>query len=187
MTLKPIIYMDACCFIDLAKSALSVYTKPDREPHIFYSRKFLDAARANQILVYASTITIVECVVVKDETKPGQPIVEEDAVKPLFRGMLMSGRSGVMPVIPTPKISEAARDLRWTHGITCKPMDALHLATAIEMKCTHFITTDNLGAENIKKLSSFRLAVCPADQASHLLPSQYRQFELKPADDKHKA
>lgn len=184
---NPVIYMDACCFIDLAKSSLSVYTKPDREPHIFYSRKFLEAARANNITVYTSSVTAIECVVIKDESQPNAPVVEEDTVKPLFRGMLMSGKSGVMPVIPTPRMVEDARDLRWTHDITCKPMDALHLATAIKMGCTHFLTTDNLGAENIKKLGGMGLIVCKADEASHLLPSQYRQFELKPADDKPKA
>jgi len=49
---KPGIYMDACCFIDLAKTALSVHTSPKREPHIFYCRKFLDAARAKDVNVY---------------------------------------------------------------------------------------------------------------------------------------
>ena len=123
-------------------------------------------------------------VVVKDQSKPDKPIVEEDAVKPLFRGMLTSGKSGVMPVIPTPKIPEAARDLRWAHGITCKPMDALHLATAIEMKCSHFLTSDGLGAENVAKLAALGLTVCRADSAARLLPTQYRQFELRPVTEK---
>lgn len=178
---KPAIYMDSCCFIDLARSALSVFTEPNREPHIFYSRKFLDAARAGHVTVYTSSVTVVECVNIKDESVKSKPIVEDESVRPLFRGMLMSGRSGVLPVMPTPKITEAARDLRWVHDITCKPMDAIHLATALELKCSHFFTTDAFGAENIKKLSVLGLIVSSADYAADLLPSQYRQFDLKPA------
>lgn len=180
---KPSIYMDACCFIDLAKTALSVHTSPKREPHIFYCRKFLDAARAKDLNVYTSTASVVECVFIIDESAPGKPVVEEDAARALFRGMLMSGKSGVMPVMPTPRITEAARDLRWVHGISCKPMDRLHLATAIEMKCGHFFTTDGrLGADNIKKLEGLGLAVCSADSVVNLLPNKYRQFELRAAD-----
>ncbi|MCZ2173301.1 MAG: PIN domain-containing protein [Burkholderiales bacterium] len=185
MMTKPTIYMDTCCFIDMAKTALSIQTPPRREPHIFYCRKFLDAARAKDVVIYTSTMTVVECVVIKDSSKPGNPIVEDEAVRALFRGMLMSGKSGVMPVIPTPRITESARDLRWTHDITCKPIDALHLATAIDMKCSHFLTTDGrLGAENIKKIADLGLVVCSADEVANLLPSQYRQYELKPAEVK---
>ncbi len=182
---KPSVYMDTCCFIDLAKTALSVHTSPKREPHIFYCRKFLDAARAKDVIVYTSTATVVECVHITDDSQPGKPIVEGEAARALFRGMLMSGKSGVMPVMPSPRITEAARDLRWVHEISCKPMDRLHLATAIEMKCTHFFTTDGrLGPENVKKLAGLGLAVSTADSVVNLLPNQYRQFELKPADGK---
>lgn len=182
---SPSIYMDACCFIDLAKSALSVYTSPKREPHIFYCRKFLDAARAKDVTVYTSTATVVECVHITDESQPGKPVVEEEASRALFRGMLMSGKSGVMPVMPTPRITDMARDLKWVHEISCRPMDRLHLATAIEMKCTHFLSTDGkIGTENIKKLAGLGLVVCSADSVANLLPNQYRQFELKPADEK---
>lgn len=182
---KPNVYMDTCCFIDLAKTALSVYTSPKREPHIFYCRKFLDAARAKDVVIYTSTATVVECVHIRDESKPDKPIVEEEAARALFRGMLMSGKSGVMPVMPSPRITGAARDLQWIHEISCKPMDRLHLATAIEMGCTHFFTSDGrFGVDNVKKLAGLGLTVSMADSVVGLLPNQYRQFELKPADDK---
>lgn len=179
---KPAVYMDSCCFIDLAQTALSIPTIPNREPHIFYCRKFLDAARADELTVYTSTTTMIECVVMKDSSKPGSPVVEEDGVKLLFKRMLLSTKSGVMPVIPTPLITEAARDLRWDHDVTCRPMDALHIATALRMKCTHFFTTDEgIGRENKQKIALLGLVICTADQAVDLLPNQYRQFVLKPA------
>jgi predicted nucleic acid-binding protein len=182
---KPTLYMDTCCFIDLAKNALSVQTPGKREPHIFYCRKFLDAARAKDVVIYTSTMTVVECVAVRDESQPDNPIVEDDAARALFRGMLMSGKSGVMPVIPTPRITEAARDLRWIHDITCKPIDAVHVATALNMQCSHFLTTDRkIGAANVKKLADLGLVVCSADDVASLLPSQYRQYELKPSATK---
>ena len=180
---KPVVYMDSCCFIDLAKTSLSVPTIATREPHIYYCRKFLDAARASDVILYTSTMTTIECVVITDSSKPGSPPVEDDGVKALFRAMLMSTKSGVMPVIPTPLITETARDLRWNHDVTCKPMDALHIATALRMKCTHFFTTDSkLGRENIKKIADLGLVICSADLAVDLLPDQYRQFALRPAE-----
>jgi predicted nucleic acid-binding protein len=185
MTTKPVVYMDSCCFIDLAKTALSVPTVAKREPHIYYCRKFLDAARAGDVTVYTSTLTVVECVQITDSTKPGNPPVEDDSVRVLFKGMLMSAKSGVMPVIPTPLVTEAARDLRWVHDVTCRPIDATHIATALQMKCTHFFTTDaKIGAENIKKVAGLGLVICNADHAVELLPDQYRQYALKPAGAK---
>ncbi|MDP2073337.1 PIN domain-containing protein [Hydrogenophaga sp.] len=183
----PVVYMDACCFIDMAKSTLKVPTKVERGAHIFFLRKFLEASRAKDASVYTSTITVVECVKVTDDTSPGNTLIDDDEVKRLFRGMLMSGKSGVIPVMPTPRITERARDLRWSHDVTCKPMDAMHLATAFEMKCTHFLTTDGrLGEANIARIKSLGLKVCTADQISGLLPSAYTQMPLpskKSGDD----
>ena len=84
--------------------------------------------------------------------------------------MLISGKSGVIPAQPTPLIVEKARDLVWVYGATLKAMDALHVASAMHHKCNHFITTDNLGEENIKIINGFGLAICSADKISHLLP-----------------
>lgn len=177
--------MDSCCFIDLAKNALSLPVLAKRDPHVFFCRKFLDAARANDVTVYTSTMTVIECVYVTDNGTPGKQAIEDDGVKAIFRGMLLSGKSGVMPVIPTVRITDNARDLRWQDGITCKPIDRLHIATAIAMKCTHFFTSDDkLGSENIRNIANLGLTVCMADKAADLLPTHYRQFELKPAGGK---
>ncbi|WP_421886436.1 type II toxin-antitoxin system VapC family toxin [Methylibium sp.] len=173
-------YMDSCCFIDMAKKAIQVPMDADREPHIFFCRKFIEAARAKHLAIYTSTITAVECVKLTDDTKPGGPTREDDSIKELFKKMLMSGRSGVMPVMPTPVITELARDLRWNHGITCKPIDRLHLATALAMNCSHFFTTDDkLGQQNVSKLGTLGLAICRSNAAVELLPDQYKQLPLE--------
>lgn len=180
MTLtKPTVYMDSCCFIDLAKSILKIPSTDARAAHVHYCRLFLDAARARHVTVYTSTIAVVECVKVTDESVSGGPTREDEEIKVLFKGMLMSSRSGVTPVMPNPSITDFARDLRWNHSITCKPLDRLHLATALRMKATHFLTTDQkLGDANISKLTSLGLNVTPADSAAHLLPDEYKQLQL---------
>gem|GEM_PF-4338707 len=132
------------------------------------------------LLVYTLTVTAVECVKLTDDTVPGGPTRDDDTVRDLFKKMLMSGRSGVIPVMPTPVITELARDLRWRHGITCKPMDRLHIATAMAMKSSHFFTTDDkLGQQNVAKINALGLAVCRANSVSEMLPDRYRQLTLE--------
>ena len=171
-------YFDACCFIDMAAHGMGIATKAEREPHVFFCRKTLEASRASEAEVFTSTLTLMECSFVRDNSKPpGQEIILNDKVKSLFNAMIMSTKAGVMPVQPTPKILRAARELRWTHGITLSTMDALHVATAMEMKCSHFITTDrNFKVENLKKIEAMGLAVCSAESVSHLLPHKYGQL-----------
>lgn len=173
------VYFDACCFIDLAQNALRINTDADREPHIFFAKKLIDAARAKEATVITSTLTTTECTCVKDKSKPeSERIIKTDEVRRLFQGMLLSGKSGVLPAQPTPLIVEKARDLVWVNRATLKAMDALHVATALHHKCTHFITTDNLGEDNIKIINGLGLAVCSADKTAHLLPNHHKQLDL---------
>jgi predicted nucleic acid-binding protein len=176
------VYFDSCCFIDLAQMALKFPVKTDREKHVHACKNFLNAARAKtpDAFVFTSIVTIVECLYVTDLSKAAQDQkIANLEVQRLFKGMLQSGTSGVMPVATTPMITEDARDLRWVHGITCKPMDALHIASARKLGCTHFITTDSFTASDVNKLAALGLVVSSADKvAFSLLPSKYSQGEL---------
>ncbi len=184
MRIIPRVYMDACCFIDLAKQRIDLQTPKERDAHIFYCKKFIEAARNDDASVYTSTVSVVECVKVTDHMTPGGPTIEDERVKALFKGMLMSAKSGILPVMPNPRITEDARNLRWEHGITCGPMDAIHIATALSVKCSHFFTTDGkLGVENINKISSLGLTICTADRLADVLPDEYRQLPLRVVHD----
>lgn len=182
MSSEPRVYIDACCFIDMVSHDLSIGARHGRASHVYYCRKFLEAARGSDANVFTSTLTVAECIVIKDESdRDNFKPVMTDEVKRLFEGILLSTKSGVMPVQPTPRIVKAARDLRWRHGATFKPMDSLHIATAIEMKCSHFLTTDGkLKSENIGIAKTLGLVVCTADSIANLLPSKYRQLSLEP-------
>lgn len=176
----PTVYMDACCFIDCAKTVMKTPTPKVREPHIYFCRKFLEAARNKHVTVYTSTVSVVECIKLTDDTVKGGPTIEDDNIKALFKRMLMSAKSGVMPVMPNPGITESARDLRWNHGITCSGMDRIHVATALAMNASHFLTTDGrLGHENIQKIGHLGLVVATADTVAHLLPDEYKQLHLE--------
>lgn len=183
MSSEPRVYIDACCFIDMVCHDLSIGLRSGRWSHVHYCRKFLEAARDKEAQAFSSTLTVAECTHIKDESdQKDVKAVLTDEVKRLFEGMLMSGKSGVMPVQPIPKIIALARDLRWKHGATFKPMDSLHIATAITMKCDYFLTTDGkLKPENVEIAKRFNLAVCTADKIAHLLPSRYRQLEIDPS------
>ena len=173
------VYFDACCFIDLAKNHLKLQLDPNREPHVFFCRKFLDAARSKECVVLTSSLTITECTHIKDKSQlESKQRIKSDEVKRLFHGMIMSGKSGVIPAQPTPLIVEKARDIVWEHGANLKSLDALHIATALQLKCTHFVTTDNLGEGNIRIINSLGLSVCPADKIAYLLPDHHKQLKF---------
>ncbi|HXE19697.1 MAG TPA: type II toxin-antitoxin system VapC family toxin [Castellaniella sp.] len=180
---KPTLYFDTCCFLDMLQHTLKISPKTDREPHVFYCRKFLEAARQEQVTVYTSTLTVAECICVKDESDPGNhKRVMTDDVKRLIEGMLSSGRSGIMPVQPLPAIVKKARDLEWAHGARFSTMDSLHIATALHMKCDYFVTTDGTldrkGGQTIVK--ALGLGFCRADSLAHLLTSDSRQLPIEP-------
>ncbi|AKH39176.1 MULTISPECIES: PIN domain-containing protein [Nitrosomonas] len=86
----------------------------------------------------------------------------------------------VIPVQPTPKIIDSARALIWEYGLNIKTIDAIHIATAITLNCSAFITTDEKLADLINN-SDHRLSIKIgfAEIFSEYLPDKYRQNILE--------
>lgn len=172
------IYLDACCYIDLVQHQNDFPIDEGRNNHIWYCHRFLDAARAKDIEVYGSTLLIAECTAVRDEKR--EKIINDD-VKSSFKAILLSGNP-VIPVQPMPKILDIARGLSWDHGLRMGTLDAIHVATAVMLKCDAFVTTDKSLAEKINNLKhKFHISAGTADLFKEHLPTKYRQniLELK--------
>ena len=185
MTNEVRVYFDACCFIDMAQLSLNLGLESGRDDHAFFCKQFIDASRAKEAVVVTSTLTLAECIAVKDfskmENDPSRKIVS-DEIRRLFEMMILSGTSGVMPYQQTPATTRKAVELSFDHRLTLGAMDRLHIATALISKCTHLVTSDKYkNEENIRIINGLGLVVCTADTITHLLPDKYKQLSLSNA------
>ena len=172
------VYMDTCCFIDVVKKQKGLSTITNQDKDIWAAEQLLRAARNNDIRIYTSSLTMAELIGVR---KNSNETINMDAeTQRLIGSILGSGRSGVIPVQPDYFVIKAARDLAWTHGFSAvKPMDRMHLATAISVSCVEFVTTDNRLKSTIrtKMLGKLGLRICNTKDTT-ILPDQYRQMVL---------
>lgn len=164
-------YLDACCFIDLAKQAIGTLPK-DRATPTWYVWKLLEANRDGTVEVFTSTLTIAECT-------HADGIVDQ-RVRDLFSRLLMSGQY-VRLVQPTPFIAADARDLRWNHGIVLRGADYIHVASALAIKASELLTTDTKILSVAPRTNTIGLRIA-APQLTAVLPDDYRQENL--LDDK---
>lgn len=168
-TSKDRVYIDSCYYIDVARGRHAAPLDPDRASHIPFIENLLLASSAGEIEIYASTLTIAECLFIDKDNKSNIP----EPIKQTFMSMLTSGQF-VKLVSPDVFISERARDLLWLDGIVCGgSADTIHIATALEMKCVEFITTNRkkgplqgeapakLGAKGMRVLTAPQTAVMP--------------------------
>src|SRR5208282_5924774 len=164
---KPKVYMDSCCFIELALESVGKHDT-DRDNDLWFLKELLNASRDEQIEVLTSTLSIAECAHAKGEVS--------DDVKSLFKRFLTSGRY-VFLVQDSILVAEKARDLRWAHGLCFGGADAIHLASAMELKCNEFLTWDERPHANGDALNDLALPVrFPRD--TQCLPDEYRQQQL---------
>lgn len=168
---KPKAYIDACPVIDLVKHRLRIESKDDRQKDAWFTDRLIQAAKLQKIELFTSTLTIAEC------THVGDPDKNKES-QPFFLGVLASGKSGFALVQPTVTIAEKARNLRWIHGLALKGADAIHVASALAMKCDEFITTDDKGLlKRAEVLDALNLRVCrPSD--TRILPPELLQDDL---------
>lgn len=173
------IYLDTCCFVDLAKQAKGIPLTPEKDENAWFSERVLEAARDGKVTAYTSGFTLVECIGIRESADGSGELIFDEEVKRLFSSILASGRSGIIPVQPDYFITKAARDLYWTHGVTCKPADRLHLATAISIGCSELLTLDGrIGVTHRKTIKQkFGLSVITPKETT-LLPNEYRQLRL---------
>ncbi len=165
-------YIDSCCFIDMVKTKVGKTLTQDKEHDVWFLKRLLEANRDKEIEIYTSTFTIAEC------SHGGDGDISEK-VRSEFDRLLMSGQY-VRLIQMTPFIATDARDLRWTKGIALKGADSIHVASALEMKCEEFLTSNG----RIKRLGAFdaklaRLGLTVRNGRDTIcLPERYKQLKL---------
>jgi predicted nucleic acid-binding protein len=176
------LYMESCCFIDLAKYQLGFKHIIDdlakKESHIQGCIKILDAASKGQLRVETANITISECQHLKGLVTP--------EIKRLFRSILSSGKI-VQIISDGIFISERAQELRWTYDISLSGADAHHVASALEAGCEELVTFDNKIRGNATKLAALGLRVTTGDQTRLLPPESQPDIPRMTASELAKA
>lgn len=174
MTLSRV-YMDSCCFIELAKGKFSKATY-DNGAYIWHLQTLLRASRAGKVEVCTSLLSVTECTHAEGDISP--------KIQELFVGILTSGKGGVTLLQPDIWIAERARDLRWKHSINMKCADGIHVASAIENNCKEFLTWDGVGGsaksilKNATALRALGLHVITPDKTA-LIPDEFKQTNMQ--------
>lgn len=161
---KAKLYMDSTCFIDMAKNAVGTLPKT-LDNDVWFCKKLLEAHRDGEIEVFTAILTIAEC-----QHADG---FCDDRVQRLFKSILTSGQF-VFLVQDTVIIADRARKLRWTDNLAFKGADSLHIASALEMGCSEFMTTDGDILSRAKEVVKLGIRIIHPHETS-LLPGKYRQ------------
>ncbi|MEI6149140.1 MAG: PIN domain-containing protein [bacterium] len=167
---KPRIYIESAPFIDLVKSKVGVGTEANRARAVFFVEQALEAARAGDVEVFTSTLTIAECTHVNDPLKL-------EAAKPFFMGLLGSGKMGIRLIQTTSSVVERARDLRWFSGVALGGADSVHVASALHLRCDELWTGDGKMLAQADVLLPLGLRVCKPSLSS-CIPEKYLQSQF---------
>lgn len=174
------VYIDTCCLIDLVRIDLGHTLSTDKQNDAWHVKKLLEANRDGEVQIFTSTLTIAEC------RHAGENVKVTEAVKSQFSRLLMSGQY-LRLVQMTPFIAQDARDLTWKHGLSLKGADSIHVASALDRKCTELLSADG----RIKRLgdvggSLAKLGLVAREaRDTKALPEKYRQLELGSAEKLH--
>ena len=173
----PRAYIDACYFIDVLRGRNSKLDA-DRVEHIPFVEGLLLAAQSGDIELWASTLIIPECLSIDKQDLNVPEQIKED-----FKALLSSGHPVKLQAVDV-FIAEKARSLRWDHKLSCGGgADMIHLATALELGCEEFITTNKkrgpLNANCTAALAKMGLRVITAPQTSLLPPQFYKPLLSK--------
>lgn len=152
------VYLDACCFIELAAYKVGFH-KLKREEDVRFLDRVLKAAFDGKLEVYTSTLSVAECRYVLSTADSKKILTDE--IKRLFQDLLTSGQFVIL-VQDSVLVAERARNLYWVHQLNVKGPDAIHIASALEMSCDEFLTFDENGPFKQKtELEALGLIVKP--------------------------
>ncbi len=161
---KAKLYIESTCFIDMAKEAIRSFTKTS-DNDVWFCKKLLEAHRDGQVQIFTATLTVAEC-----QHADG---ICDDRVQRFFKSILTSGQY-VSLVQDTVMIADRARHLRWTHNLSFDGADSIHIASALEMGCSEFLTKDQHFLSRIKEASKLGISIIQPHETL-LLPGEYRQ------------
>ena len=134
-----------------------------RLAEVWFVERLMEAAKADEIRLVTSTITLAECLSA-GEVMP-EPIADD--TKQLFSDFLWSGT--YVELVPfDPFVAERARDFRWIDTVKIKNQDAIHAATALMEGCSEFLTTD----EKLKNRYLPLAETARSEGMAMILPSQ---------------
>jgi hypothetical protein len=130
---KSKLYIDACCFIEMACYKVGTHKK-ERENDIAFLHQIFEAAYSGEIEAYTSTLSVAECQCAYDNATKQRVLTDE--VKQLFKDLLMSGQFVIL-VQDSVLVAERARNLSWVHQLTFAGADAVHIASRLRCRATN--------------------------------------------------
>jgi predicted nucleic acid-binding protein len=165
----PKIYIDACCIIEALKKQRGL---PLDHPlsEVDMIERIMRAAREGEIELHTSIITVGEVLHLGEKPPPAD-------LKPQVERLLLSGRDGILATAPSPPIILLARDLAVIDELWERVADRIHVATALTVKATEFLSVDGRLAKRIGK-SNVRGCKIISPSETNLLPIRYRQNDF---------
>lgn len=163
------VYLDSCCFIEFLKGERGLgLDHPDDEDMI---KRLLKASRDGAIECWTSMLSVAEVLGVEKDSDP------DLALRHRIESLLLSGRDGVLTEGLSPNVVIGARDLYWNEGFRERAADRIHVATAIDLKCTEILSVDSRLEKRFKRSDVAGCALRAAKDTKSL-PDEYRQDGL---------
>ena len=166
---KPRLYLDSGLFIVLVKSYGQHQLNEKEEKDAWFTDKLLQAARHQKLELVTSWITRSEC------RHAGKALTKVKA-REFYNNLFYSKNSGILMTSVTVQTAKIVECLYYDCKIDLTPMDLLHLASAIELGCEEFLTTDEAIINRLQNVN-LEIRACHAYE-TQFLPPEYQTDEL---------